>query len=393
MDINRAIYTLSLFSDMENGSDTFHKRRVTLIAYRIAEYLKISKFGLNLILQAGLMHDIGLISGSSKIETFRQIIDENFKQLSRHAVISSRIARYFNLHLDVSNAIGLHHTPADTNHAVLGNILFLADNVEVSFRSLTNPFAFDELYDFVAQKERLFNKDMLNAFKVLSQKESFWYEMHEENLDRELIKIVNKHRMPVNSDFVKRLAYFTAYYSDHMSLFYENYSVFVKNIAVSIGYKLSLSAEDLMLSSLFAHVGNAFLPTDLIDSPKQLNETEFNIIKSHPYYTDVFLDMLEIGDKIKCPAVCHHENLSGSGYPFKVSKFDKNTEVVRLSTVLAALLQDRPFRAAYNLDEAKDILKEFDFDNDVLDAALNLDLGKIIEVKDEYYEGIGRLFI
>ncbi len=393
MNINKAIYTLSLFSDMENGDDTFHKRRVTLIAYRIAEYLRIDNFGLNLILQAGLLHDIGLISGSSKIETFRQIINENFEQLTRHAVISSRIARYFNLHLDVSNAIALHHTPADTNHAVLGNILFLADNIEVSFRSLTNPFAFNELYDFVAQKERLFNKDMLNAFRVISQKESFWYELHEENLDRELLKIVDKHDLPANGDFIKRLAYFVAYSSDYRSLFYENYSIIVKNIAVSIGYKLSLSTEKLILSSLFAHAGNAFLPVDLINSPKQLSETEFNIIKAHPYYTDVFLDMLEMEDKIKYPAIFHHENHSNSGYPFKISEFDKNTEVIRLSTVLAALLQDRPYRVAYSFDEAKDILKEFDFDKDVLDAALNLDLEKMLEIKDEYYEGIRRLFI
>ncbi len=394
MDVNKTLYTISRFSDISSGNDTYHQRRVTLIAYKIAEGLKFDDFGLNLTLQAGLIHDTGLLSEASRIETFRQIIDENFKQLTKHATVSSRIARYFNLHLDVSNAIGLHHTPSEINPAILGNVLFLADNIEVAYRSISNPFAFNEIYDFIAQKDKLFDENALRVFKELSKKEEFWYSLKDDNLDRELLSIVSKHKQkPDRADFVKRIAYFVAFLSDSISMFFDNYSILLKNISVALGYKLSLDIEKLTLASLFAHFGNVFIPLDLLNSPSKLDDTEFNIIKSHPYYTKMFLGLLGVDNDIINMSVYHHENMDKTGYPFKIEADDRYVQVVKLSSVLAALLQDRPYRVAYSYDEAKDIIKEFGFDKSILNIALELDLKKIYETKDEYYEGIRRLFI
>ena len=394
MNINKALYVLSMFSDISSGSDTYHQRRAAFIAYRLAQELGFNENGLNLALQAAFIHDMGILSDASKIETFRQILDENFEELTKHAVVSSRLARYFNLHLDVSNAISLHHTPNEINPAVLGNILFLADNIEVAYRSLSNPFAFSELYDFVAQKSEIFDKDALAAFKRLSECEEFWYSLNSDNLDRELLKIVGKHEYSIEqSDFIKRFAYFTAYATDNISMFFDGYSVLMKNIAVALGYKLSLDVSMLSLASLFAHMGNVLIPEDLINSPAKLEDDEINIIKSHTYYTTMFLDMLEVDDKVKNMAVHHHEYGQKDRYPFCIKSVDRYEEVMSVSSVLAALLQDRPYRVAYSNDEAKDILKDMEFDKDILNTALDLDLDKIKKAEDEYYEGIRRLFV
>ncbi len=394
MNINKALYVLSMFSDISSGSDTYHQRRVTYIAYRLAEELGFNKQGLSFILQSGFIHDVGVLSDASRIETFRQIINENFEQLTKHAVVSSKIARYFNLHLDVSNAIGLHHTPNEINPAVLGNILFLADNIEVSYRSLSNPFAFLELYDFVAQKSKLFDKDALAAFKRLSACEEFWYSLKSDNLDRELLKIVEEHIYETEqNDFIKRFAYFTAYAVDNLSMFFDGYSVLTKNIAAALGYKLSLNISSLILASLFAHIGNVFIPEDLINSPTKLEDDEFNIIKSHTYYTKMFLDMLEVKRSIKNAAIYHHKHGQKSSYPFCSTELSKCDKIIAVSSTFAALLQDRPYRAAYSNDEARDILKTMEFDKDILNITLDLDLDKIKKQKDEYYEGIRRLFV
>lgn len=393
MDLNKALYVLSVFSDTINGKDTFHQRRVAFIAYKIAENLDFKRYGLNLVLQSGLIHDIGLLSEASKLETYRQIIEEDFKQLNKHAVIGSKLARFFNLHLDVSNAVGLHHTPQDKNTSALGSLLFLADNIEAVYRSISNPFAFDEIYNFIAQKEHLFNKEMFKVFRELAQTESFWYALNKQNIDRELVKIIDEHKAEADDEFLKRLAYFVAYVSDHITPFFENYSVFIKNIAVAIGYKMSLNKEDLELSALFSHSGYIFIPTNLLNSSEKLNESDFNIIKAHPYYTKLLLDALEISDNIKYPAVYHHEKKSKDGYPFKVTVVDEYTEVLRISTFLAALLQDRPYRVSYEYEEAKNILNSEEFDKKILDIALELELENVVKTRDEYYDGIGRLFL
>ncbi len=393
MDLNKALYVLSLFSDTTNGNDTFHQRRVAYIAYKIAEGLDFDEYGLNLILQSGLIHDIGLLSETSKLETYKQIIDENFEALNKHAVAGSKIARFFNLHLDVSNAINLHHTPQEKNTSVFGNILFLADNIESVYRSISNPFAFDEIYNFIAQKEHLFNKDMFKVFRNLAQTESFWYALNKKNIDIELSRLVRRHKTQATGDFLKRIAYFMAYSSDHITPFFENYSIYIKNIAMAIGYKMSLDVDSLVLSSLFAHAGYIFIPTLLLNSPDSLNETDFNIIKAHPYYAKALLDELGVDDNIKYPAIYHHEKINKEGYPFKVTIFDDYTEILRISTFLAALLQDRPYRISYEYDEAKNMLNAQEFDKRILDIALSLELENVVKTKDEYYDGIGRLLV
>ncbi len=394
MNLNRILYALSFFSDRSNGYDTFHQRRVALIAYNIAKQMGFDEYGLNLILEAALIHDAALLSEATKTETFRQIINENFEQLNRHAAIGKRAARFFSLHLDVSNAVNLHHTPSNINPAMLGNILFLSDNIEVSYRSLSNPFAFDELYDFLSQKKELFHDEAFKAYKELSQKESFWYQLHEKNLDSELSAVVNKLYEPVKKeDFIKRIAYFMAYSTDNLSPFFENYSVLSKNIAISIGYKLSLDMERIVLSTLLSHLGNVFLPTELLNNPGSLSSVDFNIIKSHPYYSKKIIDIMGLEDEIKFPAIYHHEVGTDSAYPFIVGDVDEYAQVVGISTACAALLQDRPYRIAYDADEAKDIIKNMNFEKRVVDITLNLDFEKIKNIKDNYYEGVRRLFV
>jgi len=239
----------------------------------------------------------------------------------------------------------------------------------------------------------VFNKEMLKVFRELAQTESFWYALNKRNIDRELVKIVDGHKEEADSEFLKRLAYFMAYVSDHITPFFENYSVFIKNIAVAIGYKMSLNKDDLELSALFSHSGYIFIPTNLLNSSDRLDESDFNIIKAHPYYTKLLLDTLGVGDNIKYPAVYHHEKKSKDGYPFKVTVVDEYTEVLRISTFLAALLQDRPYRVSYEYEEAKNILNSEEFDKRILDIALELELENVVKTQDEYYEGIGRLFL
>ncbi len=393
MNQNKILYALSLFSDTTSGKDTLHQRRVALVAYKIAENLEFDEYGLNLVLQSGLIHDLGLLSAASKTETFKQIVDENFSELNKHAIVGSRLARFLNLHLDVSNAINFHHTPNEKNTNVLGNILFLADNIEAVYRSISNPFAFDEIYNFIAQKERLFDKKMFLVFRELAQTESFWYALNEKNVDREMSHIIDKHQIETDMEFIKRTAYFMAYVSDHITPFFENYSVYAKNIAMAIGYKMSLNIDDLILAALFSHAGYAFIPTNLLNSPENLSETDFNIIKAHPYYTKLLLDIMELEDNIKQPAIYHHEKKNKEGYPFKIALSGEYVEVIGISTLLAALLQDRPYRVAYEYEDAKNVLYEGSFSKNLLDVALNLDLEKIVKSKDEYYEGIGRLFV
>ncbi|AEA34236.1 HD domain-containing protein [Hippea maritima] len=393
MDVNRVLFELSRLSDSIEGNDTFHQRRVTIIAHSIASELGLEEFGLDLLVKAALIHDIALLNDTSKVETFRQIVYEDFKKLNRHSLLSGRVARFFNLHLDVTTAITLHHTPSNSNSSVLGSILFLADNIEVAYRSLTNPYAFDELFDFLSQKKELFDGEMLTAFEKLSKRDCFWFNLLEENVDKSVLKILDGLKgQKVDDKFKTAVAYFLAYISDNISPFFDGYSILTKNIAISLGYKLDLDIKTLQFASLVSHVGNLIIPFDVFSLPSLDSET-YNIIKSHTYQADWMLRGLGFNDEAQIVAM-HHENYIKDGYPCRKEPMLESA-VVGLSSFVAAMMQDRPYRESLDDEEIKVQIRGFKnkYPDYLLEALVEVDLNRIRKTKDEYYEAVKRLFI
>ena len=393
MDTKRILFELSKLSDSIEGNDTFHQRRVAVIAFELARELKFDSFGLDLVLKSALIHDIALLNDTSRVETFRQIVYEEFGKLNKHAVISGRIARFFNLHLDITTAINLHHTPHNSNSSIIGSILFLADNIEVAHRSLTNPFAFDELFEFLNQKSNLFDNTLLDAFKKCSQRECFWFYLLDENVDdriEEILKMLSEEE--ADDKFKNALSYFLAYASDNIAPFFDEYSILTKNIATSLGYKLNLDVNKLKYAALLSHIGNLVIPFDVFKK-ESIDEVEYNIIKSHTLNAKRVLERMGFDD-IAGIVFSHHENVQNSGYPCKKMP-SLESEVLGLSSFVAAMMQDRPYRAALN---NKEILNKIDkmsdkYHNNVVKALKEIDFDKVKKTKDEYYDAVSKLFL
>ncbi|WP_035586733.1 HD-GYP domain-containing protein [Hippea jasoniae] len=395
MKVLEFLWGISKLFDSIESNDSFHQRRVAFIAYKIADQMGFDEFGKKLILQAGLIHDIGIINDATRIEVFRNIAYNEFEDLQKHAIIGSKIARFFNLHLDVSLAISTHHTKSELNHSTLGNILFLADNLEILYRSLTNPFAYDELFDFIASKRELFDEDAVKALEAVVGKECFWFGLVEENLDFELKDIINSIEDDDIDEKLRKAAIYTlAFVSDSIQPFFDNYSVLMKNIAVNIGYLLGVDIKILETAALLSHVGNLVIPFDLFGF-ESLDQIDYEVVKSHTTNAKRILNTL--GFKKEAELVySHHENASGSGYPCK-AKASIEQQVLSLASVVAAVLQDRPYREMFSFDAVKKLLEEFRsggvYSSDVIDGCLKIDFEKLLKTQDEYYESVRKLFV
>jgi 3',5'-cyclic-nucleotide phosphodiesterase len=106
-----------------------------------------------------------------------------------------------------------------------------------------------------------------------------------------------------------------------------------------------------------------------------LNDEEWEQVKSHPAHSERFLERIpwsEELERIPTMAGAHHEKLDGSGYP-KGLTTDELIPQVRMMTIAdifdALTASDRPYRDAYNIERAVDIL-EAEADNGKLDAEL-----------------------
>ena len=56
----------------------------------------------------------------------------------------------------------------------------------------------------------------------------------------------------------------------------------------------------------------------------------------------------------------HHEKIDGSGYPYSLQdeNLDIGCKILAFSDVIAALMEDRPYRKSLSIDTAFDIIKD-----------------------------------
>ncbi len=393
METGQLLLGFSAFLDTATF-DTMHQRRVAYIATKIAKRMNISRKVIGILLQAALLHDIALLKEEEKSENFRKIAKKNQENIPPHALAGYRMARYLNLHLEAAEAIELHHTPADKNRSFMGSLIFLSDSIEILFRALTDPFAFGEVVPLLKKRRELFDPYMLDAFKSLAKQEAFWYGMLPEYLDGEMKKIVSEYlKESAPPELIKRIAYLIGFRIDSLTPFLSGYSLLVRNIAISIGYKLSLDISALSLASLVAHAGYAKLPVELLSKPGKLADAEVNIIRFHPYCTKNMLEAMGFDGRIVEMAAYHHLQ---DGYPFDIKNADPYIETISAATTAAALLQKRPYRPyrrEYTIKEAKKLLLEMGFASPIKEAINSLNFDNIMRAKDEYYDGVRRLFL
>jgi len=140
-------------------------------------------------------------------------------------------------------------------------------------------------------------------------------------------------------------------------------------------------------------IGKVGISDTILLKPGKLTDDEFGIMKSH---TTMGRDMLSSSDMplLKASAqiaLTHHEKWDGSGYPLGLSGTDIHIfgRIVMIADIFDALISERPYKKAFSLEKALEIMKEGKgefFDPTLLELFLdNLDvfLGIMEEFKDK----------
>ncbi|MBQ8632339.1 MAG: HD domain-containing protein [Lachnospiraceae bacterium] len=142
--------------------------------------------------------------------------------------------------------------------------------------------------------------------------------------------------------------------------------------------ELPLDFQHQVVMAAYLHdIGKLRLSKNLYGRDKnalQIEETKY--MRMH---AKVGADMLE-----ECgftPEICnavhhHHENYDGSGYPGNLSaeKIPLEARILRVCDVFAALISDRPYRRAFDVDTAMELMIE---DNKAFDMKIFLDFMKV----------------
>ena len=160
-------------------------------------------------------------------------------------------------------------------------------------------------------------------------------------------------------------------------------------IAMRLGW--DEHAQELLLQAAPMHdVGKLGTPDMILLKPGKLTAEEFEIMKQHAaigweILKDSSSPVLELAAEI---ALTHHEKFDGSGYPNGRSGNDiaQCGRIVAVADVFDALMSARPYKPAWDLEKALDLLRQGSgthFDAECVSAFMN-SLDDVLVIRERY---------
>jgi putative two-component system response regulator len=150
----------------------------------------------------------------------------------------------------------------------------------------------------------------------------------------------------------------------------------IADYCTEIAQELGLSKQEveyLKYASPMHDIGKLIIPDAIIKKEGGLTPEEMEVVKKHPVLgADIFKGsrspLLKIARII---SLTHHERYDGTGYPqgLKGKEIPLFGRIVALADVFDALTSKRPYKEAYEFDEAIKIIQESSgkhFDPDVV---------------------------
>lgn len=136
----------------------------------------------------------------------------------------------------------------------------------------------------------------------------------------------------------------------------------------------------LEYSGLFHDVGKVGIPDDVLLKPGRLDETEIEVMKSHPVISSKMIEHLSHNAffRFMMPGVrYHHEKTDGTGYPFGLigERIPLPARIIAVVDTYDAMTNVRPYRKPLSKDKVIQELKDFSgrqFDAQLVNVFLDL---------------------
>ncbi len=132
--------------------------------------------------------------------------------------------------------------------------------------------------------------------------------------------------------------------------------------------------EDLGLGALLHDLGKWELPREILEKSSSLNEREWKAIRTHPLIGRELLEnqKRDFRAPVKSPAVQHHEQFGGGGYPkgLRGKEIHLYGRIVALADVYSALTSSRPYRVQYTPCRAQQIMEQMQNEHQHFDPEL-----------------------
>lgn len=396
LSLNKFLFSISFALDLAESeikcTSAKHSKRVAYICLKIANIIGLSDEAKFDLCSYSLLHDNGLIESycnftneykDSNSEDYFDII--NF---SEHCIIGENNIKEFPFLTFQENVILYHHENFDGSGLfekkgdeipLFAQLISFADILDTNFdltiidydkKEQINRFVFEN-------EEKLFSKDLVLAYKELSNSFLFWGDLEYFEEVNPLESILADFKLEVSFD---NFLYITKIFSkiiDGKSKFTAKHSLDLEEKSLKLAEYFNLDEETklkIQIASNLHDIGKLGTPNSILDKEGSLTESELFEIKKHAYLTHSILSKIDNFSDITKWASAHHERLDGSGYPFGLTSNELGLEerIVSCLDFYQALVEDRPYRKSMTHNDAISLLRKnlsnLDIDADIIDG-------------------------
>ena len=155
-----------------------------------------------------------------------------------------------------------------------------------------------------------------------------------------------------------------------------NVALISADIARQLGYD-DHGIEGVRLGATIHDIGKIYVPSELLNRPGHLTETEFSLIKSHSEVGYEIIKGVEFPWPVAEMVLQHHERIDGSGYPLGLEgdAICHEARIIAVADVIEAMSSHRPYRPALGIEKAIGEIEQNSgqlYDRDAVNAAIVL---------------------
>jgi len=378
------IELLDLVAALSNAIDLVskkvhnHHKRVAYISLNIGRQLGLNDSDLLELVIASSLHDIGALSTKERLE----ILKFETENPEHHAELGYRLLKNFKPFTEVAKLVRYHHRNYDNKGMIddstfiKSNVIHLADRIDILISE--NNFILNQVKDIKVKINNysniFFKPEIVNVFNALAEQECFWLDLISPSIDKYIYNSLNSSYIKLDHDEILDVSKLFAQIIDFRSSFTATHSCGVAATAEKLAILSDFNEDDALLMKVagyFHDLGKLAIPSEILNKNGKLNEEEFNIIKTHTYYTRRILENIKGFETINDWASLHHERLDGNGYPFHYNsvRLSIGSRIMAVADVFTAVTEERPYRNGMNKEATLKILNKM-VDNYALDESV-----------------------
>lgn len=373
-NLNNFLLSISLVLDLVEkdikGTKKNHTKRVAFIALKIAQKFELSPQEMGDLCSYCLIHNISL----SKNNDYTKEYYESAQKLSNKLPFLCQyndILKYHQENYDGSGLYGLK----ENDIPFLSQIISFSHTIDTNFDLSGDDIERKKkVFEFIENNEdKLFSKDISDMFIEIASSIDFWMDIQSEN-DILFFIFSSLHDFTITPTFEEVLKYTSIF----TVLNDENKNLLDKCEAMADFYKFDHKDKyTFLIAASLYNIGKLAIPTNILKKTDKLDENEFEIIKTYPYYTKKVLSNLMGFNDISSWASRVQERIDGEGYPYKLSGKDLSLKdrLMAALNVYQSLTTKKSFRDKLTHKEAIAIMLELAQKN-ILDKTIIEDINK-----------------